>query len=389
MSSIFKNERAIIYPFNRAVKKFSPYPLLDDNVIIHRFIYGSKKSLSYKFVSEKGRLRPVSYSRKDYHGFYGQYQWEKISFNTVSSTYKTKIMFYPWVDDERPVEIVRYYTPILKNGCSYKRSKKPKEHNFIIPCSLNRFITPSSLLPILGDIENQEGLSPEFTCSFFSPVHDKKMKCNLVRSQKKVKNLIRTNWIGGLSRHTTLTYSGNPDFSQGKKDLDLFQKRLNRFWLKNFGEKVKLLWVAEKQHNIERKLHFHLVIFNHHYLPEQKKSLDDKTMDYKQYNAWFQNRFWKKGFSVTTHKVKNKTYAAKYLTKSNDFSEEINKRIWSSSRGLKITKPVYLPSFMTDKFVNSYNPIHQKNSDTKRYAYCVQKERKVIDIDKITKQFNL
>ena len=134
-----------------------------------------------------------------------------------------------------------------------------------------------------------------------------------------------------------------------------------------------MLWVAERQKETRDTVHFHIVIFNHYYTNKQSRELKNRNMTYNDYNDWFRKTFWRLGYTETTHKVKNKTYCAKYLTKSNDFSTEINKRIWSSSRGLLYTKPVYFHPRMPYSWVERYKPMYTKRSDNKEYNYCVQR----------------
>lgn len=349
--------------------------LLDDSVIFHRYPDTLLVKSDFRYIYENGLFRPVAYISRDKRTIFTDLSTATIETSLKSETYKTKVFYYPTIGGKRDVEILRYNNPILRSGVSYPHSVKPKKTEYNLDTNLCHLALFSCIdVHILNIVKDY--MLPCFLYTDFHPISDRKLKCNLVKAQKKVRNIIRSNWIEGVSRHTTLTYKKKDvDFAESKRQIDIFQKRLNRYWVKNFGERVKLIWVAERQHETRDTVHFHIVIFNHYYTSEQALALKNKTLTYNDYNKWFSRKFWREGYTVTTHVVRNKTYCAKYLSKSNDFNNEINKRIWSCSRGLKYTSPVYFPARMPDKWVMKYSPIYTHVSDVKTYNFCVQQRR--------------
>lgn len=339
---------------DRKASKF-PKPLLEDSVIFNRRI---KSESLYSFLHKGENNKEIFSYNKEQVNFY-KFKGFKRRITTIQkvSSYRSSTLFYPWCENKRVIEVKRYTLPVFRNTEIYKRSKKPHVFSYNYTNFVAMDVISISLVA-LGVVPKNK------TFIHFKPVNDKKLACNLKRAKKKARNIILSNWTKE-TKHTTLTYGENEkDFDKAKKHFNIFMKRLNRYWLKEFNEKVQYIWVAEKQ---ERgAVHFHLTIFNH-YLNEWQQNLE-----YNDYNWWFAGRFWGHGFARVTHKPKNKLYLVKYLTKSNDFSTEINKRIWSSSQGLKLTKPVLSVGWLPEDCYKDYEILHNYSNDFFNYRYCVQ-----------------
>ena len=145
---------------------------------------------------------------------------------------------------------------------------------------------------------------------------------NMTRSRKVCRNLILTNFTKDTVM-LTVTYAENmTSLSLSKKDINKFFKRLRY----SLGIDIKYVWVAERQRR--GAIHFHVMVFNW----PRNLNLD---MTENEYVA----SIWKKGFCMVTRNIKNKLYIVKYINKSDDFLDDVNERIFSSSKGLPRTIP--------------------------------------------------
>ena len=207
--------------FNPSLSVFSKRksewpPLLDDSVIFHRDNNTLLVKRPFHYAFEAGVFRPVVFLKNTKYSFFTDLTTEHVTLEEKSYTYKTKVTYYPWVGKERVVEIVRYSLPILKSGQLYPHSNKPRVKEYDCRIDYNH-ICLNSLIDYSIYRNIHDYIPDRFVGSVFSPVSDKKLQCNLTRAQKKVKNLIRSNWMEGLSRHTTLTYKERDiDFSESK-----------------------------------------------------------------------------------------------------------------------------------------------------------------------------
>lgn len=140
----------------------------------------------------------------------------------------------------------------------------------------------------------------------------KKQSNNLYRSRKTLKNIILTNANLGCSM-LTLTFSEDIEFSRAKKELNLFIKTL----VYRLGS-LKYVWVAEKTK--KGRVHFHILFFG-----IRKHSV-------------VSGQLFKCGYTYYTPGLEKEYYILKYLTKSNDFINDLNSRVWGSSRGIDRSK---------------------------------------------------
>lgn len=142
---------------------------------------------------------------------------------------------------------------------------------------------------------------------------------NLRRARRTIQQVVKENFKFSSS-HLILTYEENmQDFSQAKKDLNYFMKKLNKYRKKHFGlPPLKYTWVAEKQ--IRGAIHFHIVIYN------WTRRIAKEVIE----------EMWGHGFIKIKKRSKNLgNYLSKYVSKENcDFLGAGNQRIYSSSIGL-------------------------------------------------------
>ncbi len=154
---------------------------------------------------------------------------------------------------------------------------------------------------------------------------------NLLRAQRRVRQLIWAN-VGEYTKFLTLTYAETVlEVEQFKKDFDAFRKSMQRK-----GYKFKYLYVLERQklrgvkEGNEGCLHCHMVIFNDEFIPweEIKSSWHRGSIDIHILD----------GLRVVDNKKKDEkiqdlgAYVSKYITK--DYVASSNNRVYTCSIGL-------------------------------------------------------
>lgn len=164
---------------------------------------------------------------------------------------------------------------------------------------------------------------------------DSKRSDNLLRAQRKVRQLIWAN-VGEYTKFLTLTYEETVlDIKQFKMDFAAFRKSMYRK-----GYKLKYLYVLERQkergikEGNEGCIHCHMVIFNDEYIPweEIKASWHRGNIDIHILD----------GLRVVDNSKKDEkiqdlgAYVSKYITK--DYVADANNRVYTCSTGLN--KPV-------------------------------------------------
>ena len=117
---------------------------------------------------------------------------------------------------------------------------------------------------------------------------EQKRKQTLYIARNNIIRLISAN-EDELRTFITLTYKENmQDIKQSRKDLDIFFKRLRRKY-----KDLKYIWVMEYQ--FRGAIHFHLLT-NIPIKIITAKPKEKKSMEQKQYENEFRDKFWQHGF---------------------------------------------------------------------------------------------
>lgn len=234
---------------------------------------------------------------------------------------RTSLLYYPWQDDTRVIERTIYTIPRLRNPEAFKAGKR-------------------------------------------NPT--KKTKQNLIRARKRCRNLVLTNFNNNAEMWT-LTYAENEKIlKKAKKDLNLFFKHVNYRRKKKGLENLKYVWVAERQ---ERgAIHFHIMVFN----PELEDTTHLTKFEEERRGSEMLSHWWKFGFCFQTKRIKNKLYLCKYITKSDDFLDDVNERIFSASLGLPSTKPCVFPGLV---FNSKDEVLYSKENFYNAYTMFLQKRK--------------
>ena len=125
---------------------------------------------------------------------------------------------------------------------------------------------------------------------------DEEKKFNREQKRKQTLYIARNNIIRLISANEdelksfiTLTYKENmQDIKQSRKDLDIFFKRLRRKY-----RNLKYIWVMEYQ--LRGAIHFH-ILANIPIEINTAKPKEKKSMEQKQFENEFRNKFWQHGF---------------------------------------------------------------------------------------------
>lgn len=136
------------------------------------------------------------------------------------------------------------------------------------------------------------------------------------RARKDIRRLVNTNYFQGRSKFLTLTFAENvQDIKAANYEFKKFIQRLNY----NMGYKVSYLTVIEFQKR--GAIHYHTIVFN---------------MDYIKVSEL--QAIWGNGYvriNRINHVDNVGAYICKYLTKDNDDTRLLEKKMWFRSRGLK------------------------------------------------------
>lgn len=268
--------------------------------------------------TEKVGLLPV---------FFKGYRYTEFSTEITKKTdlVRTSVLFYPWQDGERIIEHTIYKTPRLRNPETFKRAER-------------------------------------------KPV--KKTIQNLTRAKKRCRNLVLSNYTKNTEMWT-LTYKENKlSLKEAKKDLNLFIKHCNYRRKKKGLENLQYIWVAERQQR--GAIHFHIMVFN----PEIENTSHLTKWEEERRGSEMLSHWWKKGWSYQTKHIKNKLYICKYITKSSDFLEDVNERIFSASLNLSHTKPCIMPGIFQINWAGK--AIYTKENYFNTYAMYLEKKKKVM-----------
>lgn len=270
------------------------------------------------FIGGYKKIEKIGSSPECYKG--NRYTEFSTQIEKKTSLCRTSLLYYPWQsDDSRIIERTIYTIPRLRNPETFKAGKR-------------------------------------------NPV--KKTKQNLIRARKRCRNLVLTNYTPNAEMWT-LTYKDNEkSLKKAKKDLNLFFKHVNYRRKKKNLENLQYLWVAERQKR--GAIHFHIMVFN----PELEDTSHLTKFEEERRGSENLSRWWKYGFAFQTKHIENKLYITKYITKSDDFLEDVNERIFSASLGLSSTRPCIFSGFVfnskdevlysKENFYNSYTMFLQR-----------------------------
>ena len=214
-------------------------------------------------------------------------------------------------------------------------------------------------------------------------ISDEQKKVNKENRRKQTLYQARNNIIRLISANSdlksfiTLTYKENmQDIKKSRKDLDIFFKRLRRVY-----RDLKYIWVMEYQQR--GAIHFH-ILANIPIDISTVKSTQKKSMEQKQYENEFRDKFWQHGFidlrNIGEEKdIKNVgKYIACYLVQDILDLDLQGNRVYGYSKNLNkpVTRKLETKDSIEDlislngydlKFINQYDLYYRnkKNEEVK------------------------
>ena len=143
----------------------------------------------------------------------------------------------------------------------------------------------------------------------------------------------------------TLTFAKEQDYKESKKALNIFFTKLRKD-----NSKLKYLWVLEYG-EVNNRLHYH-VLCNYEIDIKLSNSKEKKSIDHKQLENEFKNKYWKYGFvDIRQLQEEGNTnialYIATYIVKSLGNLNLEGYRVYGYSRKT-LDKPVEQKLFTTD-----------------------------------------
>lgn len=232
-----------------------------------------------------------------------------------SSLQVSRLLYSEYINYPGFLEVRSYSKPKLKSCNQFKKAMSIP--SFI---SVVRFVPLNTLTYLLC---SYDVLPHVKLYSFVKQKAKKKQLSSLSKSRSSLKNVILSNSFKGCSM-LTVTYreeEAHYSFTDCKKHLNRFLDNLI-----SKLKKIEYIWVAEKTKR--GRVHFHILFFG-----IRKHSI-------------VSNHPFKYGFTYYTPALENVFYCLKYLSKSNDFLDEVGNRIWAASRSINRCKKGISTNFL-------------------------------------------
>ena len=219
-----------------------------------------------------------------------------------SSLQVSRLVYSEYINYPGFLEVRSYSKPKLKSCNQFKKAMSIP--SFI---SVVRFVPLNTLTYLL--------------CSYDVLPHVKLYSFVKQKAKKKQLSSLSNSYKG--CSMLTVTYREDEiyTFTECKKQLNRFLDNLI-----SKLKKIEYIWVAEKTKR--GRVHFHILFFG-----IRKHSI-------------VSNHPFKYGFTYYTPALENVFYCLKYLSKSNDFLDEVGNRIWAASRSINRCKKGISTNFL-------------------------------------------
>jgi len=181
---------------------------------------------------------------------------------------------------------------------------------------------------------------------------EKKRVDSLARTRNTIKRIVYAN-SNKLDKFLTLTFKNEKTLKEGNKCVGLFIKKLEY----HTGNKYSYLAIPEFSKQNTKRLHYHIILFNSHFL-------NFKTLE-KCWKFGYTNIKSLQGINYIGH------YISKYLSKTNYEKRLIGQKCYFTSRNIK--RPIEYKKFDKEK-ENYYNIKEDYQLINKNNYICITKQ---------------